>query len=191
MVMSKIAMKQAKVRFTYNDYLLLPEDKRYEIIDGELYMVAAPNTKHQRVSRRLGAALLQHIEQKGLGEIFIAPYDVVLSDENVVQPDILLVRKERAGVITEANLQGAPDLAVEILSPGTRNKDFELKRKAYARFGVQEYWIVDPDADTIEVLVWRETGYVSAGVFAKTDRLSSPLLPEFDLPLSRVFAQEK
>ncbi len=188
--MSKIVMKQAKVRFTYKDYLLLPEDKRYEIIDGELYMVAAHNTRHQRVSRRLEAALLQHTEQKHLGEIFYAPYDVILSDENVVQPDILFVRKQRAGVITDANLQGAPDLVVEILSPGTRSKDLELKRKAYARFGVQEYWIVDPEADTIEVLVWNELGYVTAGVYAKADCLSSPLLPDLNLPLSKVFGQE-
>ncbi len=185
--MSKIAMKQAKVRFTYSDYLLLPEDKRYEIIDGELFMVAAPNTRHQRISRRIEAALLQHIEEEGLGEFFHAPYDVILSDENVVQPDILFVRKERAGVITDANLQGAPDLVVEILSPGTRSKDLELKRKAYARFGVQEYWIVDPEADTVEVLLWSESGYVPAGVFTKADRLSSPLLPELNLPLSAIF----
>ena len=190
MVMSKIAMKQAKVRYNYNDYLLLPEDKHYEILDGELYMVAAPNTKHQRVSIRLVVALLQHVEQKDLGEIFHAPCDVLLSDENVVQPDILFVRKERAGIIKEANLQGAPDLVVEILSPGTRSKDLELKRKAYARFGVQEYWIVDPEADTVEVLVWNELGYVTAGVYAKADRLSSPLLPELNLPLSKIFAQE-
>ncbi len=190
MVMSNVTMKQAKVRFNYSDYLLLPEDKRYEIIDGELFVVAAPNTRHQRISRRLEAALLQCIEQKHLGEIFYAPYDVILSHENVVQPDILFVSKIRAGVITEANLQGAPDLAVEILSPGTKTKDLELKRKAYARFGVQEYWIVDPEADTVEVLVWSETGYVTAGTFAKTDCLSSPLLPELNLPLFGVFAQE-
>lgn len=186
-----IAMKQAKVRYTYSDYLLLPEDKRYEILDGELYMVAAPNIRHQRVSIRLEAALLQHIEQKGLGEILHAPSDVILSDENVVQPDILFVRKEHAGIIKEANLQGAPDLVVEILSPGTRSKDLELKRKAYARFGVQEYWLADPEADTVEVLVWSEFGYVTAGVFAKADRLSSPLLPELNLSLAPIFATER
>jgi Uma2 family endonuclease len=188
MVMSKSAMKQANVRYNYHDYLLLPEDKRYEILDGELYMIAAPNTKHQRVSLRLAAPLMQHIEKNRLGELFHAPYDVILSDENIVQPDILFIRKERAGVITEANLQGAPDLAIEILSPGTRNKDLELKRKAYARFGVQEYWIVDPEAETVEVLVWSEAGYASAGVHGKADCLSSPILPDLNLTLSEVFA---
>ena len=181
-------MRRARVRFTYNDYLLLPEDKRYEILDGDLYVVAAPNTRHQRVSRKLEVALIQHTEDKGLGEILHAPYDVIFSEENVVQPDILFVRKERAGIIGEMNLQGAPDLVIEILSAGTRSKDLDLKRKIYAGFGVQEYWIVDPELATVEVLVWSELGYITAGVCGKSDRLSSPLLPDLNVPLSEVFA---
>lgn len=188
MVTSKITMRRAKVRYTYNDYLLLPEGKRYEILDGELFMVAAPNTKHQRVSRNLEMALIQHTQGRGLGEILDAPYDVILSEENVIQPDILFVRRDRTGIIGEMNLQGAPNLVIEILSPGTRSKDLELKRKIYASFGVQEYWIVDPEAETTEVLVWSELGYVTAGVYGKADRLSSPLLPDLNLPLSQVFA---
>ena len=188
MVTSKTTMRRARVRFTYNDYLLLPEDKRYEILDGEIYLIAVPNTKHQRVSSRLEVALIQHVEEKHIGEILHAPYDVVLSEENVVQPDILFVRKERAGIIGEANLKGAPDIVVEILSPGTRGKDLELKRKTYARFGVQEYWIVDPDAETVEVLMWSETGYVTAGTYLKSDCLSSALLPDLKLALAEVFA---
>lgn len=181
-------MKQAKVRFTYNDYLLLPEDKRYEILDGELYMVAAPSTKHQRVSLSLAVALFQHVKDRSLGQVFEAPCDVVLSDEDVVQPDILFVRKEHAGIIGEANLQGPPDLVVEILSTATKNKDLGLKRKAYARFGIQEYWIVNPETDTVEILVWSELGFVTAGIYTKSERLSSPLLPELNLLLSSVFA---
>jgi Uma2 family endonuclease len=181
-------MRRARVRFTYNDYLLLPEDKRYEILDGDLYVVAAPNTRHQRVSRKLEVALIQYTEDKGLGEILHAPYDVIFSEENVVQPDILFVRKERAGIIGEMNLQGAPDLVIEILSAGTRSKDLDLKRKIYAGFGVQEYWIVDPELATVEVLVWSELEYIRAGVCGKSDRLSSPLLPDLKVPLSEVFA---
>ncbi len=187
MVTSKQTMKRANVRFTYQDYLLLPEDKRYEILDGELYVVAAPNTRHQRVSKRLELALIQHIEKQGFGEVFDAPYDVILSEENVVQPDLLYVRRERSSIVGEANLQGAPDLIVEILSPGTRGKDLEIKRKIYARFGVQEYWVVDPDVCTVEVLVWSDLGYVSAGIYKETDRLRSPLLPKLRLPLSGIF----
>ncbi len=180
-------MKRANVRFTYQDYLLLPEDKRYEILDGDLCVVAAPNMRHQRISKRLERALTA-LEEKGLGEMFHAPYDVILSDENVVQPDLLFVRKENAGVVTDMNLQGPPDLAVEILSPGTRNKDLEIKRKIYASYGVQEYWIVDPNVHSVEVLVLSETGYTSAGVYGKTGRFSSPLLPELNLSLSEIFA---
>jgi Uma2 family endonuclease len=180
-------MRRANVRFTYHDYLLLPEDKRYEILDGDLHMVAVPNTDHQRISINLASALLQHVRKGELGQVLEAPFDVVLSEESVVQPDILFVCKERLGIIGELNLQGAPDLVIEILSAGTRSKDLEIKRKIYARFGVQEYWIVDPEAATVEVLVWSEAGYASAGVYGKSERLSSPLLPELELPLSEIF----
>jgi len=180
-------MRQARVRFTYNDYLLLPEDKRYEILDGDLYVVAPPNIRHQSVSFNLEVALFQHIRDKGLGRVLHAPCDVVLSAENVVQPDILFIRKERLGIIGEANVQGPPDIAVAILSEPSRRKDLEVKKKIYARFGVPEYWIVDPEADTVEVLVWSELGYGTAGVLRKPDRLSSPLLPDLKLSLSDIF----
>jgi Uma2 family endonuclease len=181
-------MRGANVRFNYHDYLQLPGDKRYEILDGELFVVPAPNTRHQRISRRLLVALVQHVEGKGLGEIFHAPYDVILSDENVVQPDIFFVSSRRPGIIGESNIHGAPDLAIEILSPGSRSKDLQIKRKIYAASGVQEYWVVDPEAATVEVLIWSEPGYVSAGIYGKPQRLSSPLLPELNLPLDEVFA---
>ena len=187
MVTSKKAMKQANIRFTYSDYLLLPEDKRYEILDGELYMVPAPNIKHQRLSKRLETILIHQVESGGLGEIFHAPCDVILSDENVVQPDIFVVRKERAGIVGEKNIQGAPDIVIEILSEGTRRKDLMIKSKIYAGFGVAEYWIIDPEADTAEVFVLRETGYVTAGLYGKSDRLSSPMLPDLNLALSEIF----
>ena len=180
-------MRRANVRFHYQDYLQLPEDKRYEILDGELCVVPAPNTKHQRISKKLEIALIQHVEGMGLGEIFDAPYDVILSEEDVVQPDILFVRKERMSIIREANISGAPDLVIEIVSPGTRQKDCEIKRKIYARFGIQEYWIVDPDAAAIEVLTWSESGYSTAGIYRKPDSLSSPLLSELILPLREIF----
>ena len=188
MVTSKATIRQAKGRFTYSDYLLLPEDKRYEILDGELYMVAAPNIRHQSVSFSLEVALFQHVKNKGLGRVLHAPCDLILSEEDVIQPDILFVCKERAGIIGEMNVRGAPDLVIEILSAGTRSKDMEVKRKIYAGFGVQEYWIVDPEAATTEVLVWSELGYVTVRVYGKSDRLSSPLLPNLNLPLSEVFA---
>ena len=183
-------MKQANVKFTYHDYLLLPDDKRYEIVEGELLVVPAPCLNHQRILRKLGAAISIYAERKRIGEVFYPPCDVVLSMENVVQPDLLLVANERIGILTAANVQGPPDLAVEILSDATKQRDLNLKRKLYARYGAREYWIVDPDAETIEVLLWSESGYASAGVYAGTDRLSSPLLPELNIPLSEIFKKE-
>ncbi len=186
MVSSKATMRRANVRLNYQDYLLLPEDKRYEIIDGELFVVPAPNVRHQTLLVRLSAILL-HAEARGLGKVLPAPCDVVLSDENVVQPDILFVTKERLGIVGEANIGGAPDLVVEILSPSSRRKDLEAKRKLYAGFGVREYWIVDPEAETVEALVWGEQGYTSAGIYGRSDHLSSPLLPELNLGLVDLF----
>jgi Uma2 family endonuclease len=187
-VPSKSAMRQSTIRFNYQDYLQLPEDKRYEILEGELYVVPAPNTRHQRISKRIQIALITQIEEKGVGEIFNAPFDVVFSDENIAQPDLLFVSSERLGIIGEANLPAAPDMVVEILSPGTRKKDLAIKRKIYARFGVREYWIVDPDANSVEVLLWKESGYVTAGIYRESERLVSPLLPELVLPLAKIFA---
>ncbi len=181
-------MRRTRVRFDCNDRLLLPEDRRYEILDGELYLVSAPSIRHQRISLKLTVALSQQLESRSLGQILEAPCDVVLSKDNIVQPDILFVRQERAGIIGELNIRGAPDLIIEILSASTRTKDLELKGRIYSRFGVQEYWTVDPDLAGVEVLIWSEMGYVSAGAAGATDRLSSPLLPELNLPLSEIFA---
>jgi Uma2 family endonuclease len=185
-----VAMKQANVKFTYDDYLLLPENKRYEIVEGELLVVPAPYLHHQRILREMGMALSIYAKSHGIGEIFYAPCDVVLSMENIVQPDLLFVANERKGILTAANIQGPPDLVVEILSESTRRRDLEIKRKLYAKYGVREYWIVDPDAATVDVLVWSETGYASVAVYSLTDRLSSPLLSELNLPLSGIFKKE-
>jgi Uma2 family endonuclease len=181
-------MRRDNIRFNYHDYLQLPEDKRYEILDGDLYVVPAPGTKHQRLSLNLEVALYQYAKTRNSGVIYHAPCDVILSEENVVQPDILFVRKERLDIIGERNIRGAPDLVIEILSPATRTKDLEIKRKIYHGFGVKEYWIVDLDAGTVEIQVWSESGYLSAGIYGRLQHLSSPLLPELNLPLDEVFA---
>jgi len=180
-------MKQANVKFTYHDYLLLPGDKRYELVEGDLFVVPAPNLNHQRILRRLGKALLEYVEQHELGEIFYAPCDVVLSAENVVQPDLIFVSQERSGILTAANVQGPPDLGIEILSDATKQRDLSVKRKLYARYGVREYWIVDPDSKTIEVLTWTEAGYRTEAIYPHTARLSSPLFHNLDLNLSEIF----
>ncbi len=180
-------MKQADIKFTCRDYQQLPDDKRYELVEGELYLVPSPTLCHQRVSRQLEMALWTYVRQNALGEIYYAPCDVVLSEISVVQPDLLFVSKERLGILTEANVQGAPDLVVEILSPSTGQRDLGIKRKLYARHGVREYWIVDPEAQTVEVLTWTEGGYCTAAVVPKTDELTSSLFPGLSVKLSEVF----
>jgi Uma2 family endonuclease len=180
-------MRQANIKFTYHDYLLLQDDKRYEILEGDLRMVPAPEIYHQRISRNLEVALFDHIRKRDLGELLDAPCDVVLSQENVVQPDILFVCRDRLGIIGKKNIEGAPDLVIEILSESTRSRDLDIKSKLYAKYGVREYWVVDPLAKSVEVLVWTEAGYASAGVFPHTARLSSPLLPDLDLAVCNIF----
>ncbi len=187
-----MAELKTKIKFTYEDYKSLPESetRRYELLQGELVMVPSPNTYHQRISRRLEFLLLGYIESKNLGEIFDAPYDVVLGEgkeREVAQPDILYVSKERSQIITEEEIQGAPDLVIEILSPATADRDRTYKRTLYARHGVKEYWIVDPEAETVEVLVLGKRGFERAAAYGKADRLRSPLLSGLEIKLGEVF----
>jgi Uma2 family endonuclease len=180
-------MRQANIKFTYRDYLLLPEDKRYEIVEGELFLNPAPNLYHQRISRELLPALCRYVREHSMGEIFNAPCDVVFSEENVVQPDLLFVSRERAGILAGANVQGAPDLVIEILSDATAKRDLGIKRKLYAKYGVCEYWIVDSESKSIEVLSWTESGYRTEAVYPRTASLSSPLFPNLNLSLPDIF----
>ena len=176
-------------KFTCEDYRTAPPDKRYELLDGELLLTPAPNLKHQRVQLRLGIRLGQFIEERGLGEFFFAPCDVVLSDTDVVQPDLLFVSRERAHLLTGGdNVRGAPDLVVEILSPATAERDRGYKRALYARHGVTEYWLVDPAAETVAILRLRGGALAAAHTFGRNETLRSPLLAGFELALDEVFS---
>lgn len=174
-------------KFTYEDYLQLPEDRRYEIIDGELYIVPAPIPYHQKVSRNLEYYLHQHVMEHNLGEVFDAPCDVLLSKTDVVQPDLLFISRARLSIIKERNIQGAPDLVVEILSPASEQRDRGAKRKLYSHTGTQEYWIVDPQAKTIEVFQLTKSGYKKAALFEENDSLYSDLFPNLKISLLKVF----
>ncbi len=179
-----------RTRATYEDYLNTPDDIRYELLDGELVMTPTPSTRHQRIALQLATVLKAFIDRNSLGELFIAPLDVVLWDgdeANVVEPDLLFVSAGRTGIITEANVQGAPDLVVEILSPSTEDRDRGYKRELYARHGVGEYWLVDPDASTITVLALGENDYAVAGTYGAGQTLVSPTLEGLDLRLGEVF----
>ena len=181
----------SSVTFTYEDFLTFPDDgKRHEIIDGEHYVTPSPNTKHQRVSKNLMVALDWYLRQHPCGEVFAAPFDVVLSDLDVVEPDLLYVSRERASVLTKQHVRGAPDLVVEILSPGTRKTDEVTKRKRYEHFGVLEYWVVDPDLDAVKVYRRADDRFVRVAELSTEagDAFTTPLLAGFSVTLAQVFA---
>ena len=131
--------------------------------------------------------MIQFVTENRLGRVYQAPFDVVLSNMDVVQPDLLFVSNARAHVVTAANVQGAPDLVVEILSPSTAERDRTLKRRLYARHGVSEYWIVDTEARSVTVLLLREGGFEVAGTYGEGDILTSPTLPGFELRVDDIF----
>ena len=138
--------------WTYEDLQQLPDDgNRYEIIDGELVVSPSPSMAHQGAVAELFVLLYRALRETGLARVFTAPLDVILSPTRVVEPDILVVRTERASIMKERGIEGPVDLAVEVLSPSSVRTDRERKRTLYAAVGVPEYWIVDPIMKTIDV----------------------------------------
>jgi Uma2 family endonuclease len=174
-------------RLTYDDFCLLPEDgKRREIIGGDLFVTPSPQTPHQRAVVRLLIRLGQFVESHKLGEVFGAPFDVVFSEFDVVEPDILFISNARSNVLTNKNVQGAPDLVVEVLSESTARVDRSIKLKLYGKFGVQEYWIIDSDGPSAEIYRRGEEGLTLVAKLSAADALTSPMFPGFSLPLSRL-----
>ena len=172
---------------TYADYAALPDDgHRYQLLEGELVMTPSPKARHQQVSLKLAARLLDHVEELGLGEVFDAPLDVTLDERNVVQPDILFVSKGRAGIRREDRIVGAPDLCVEILSPGTERIDRVRKLELYARFEVTHYWIVDLEARTIEEYVLSGDVYRVRSITGYDEPFRPAVFPGFEFRLSVV-----
>ncbi len=184
-------VQSAGMKLTYDDFVLFPDDgKRHEIIDGEHYVTPSPNTRHQRISMNLTMAIGSWLEKHPTGRLFYAPYDVVISYFDVVEPDLLYLSNERAAdVMTPKHLQGAPELVVEIGSPGTRARDETIKRHLYDRAGVAEYWCVDPELDVVRV--YRRDGDRFARPVELSreagDILTTALVPGLSLPLERVF----
>ena len=178
------------IKFTVKDYMSTPEGKRYQLLDGEMILAPSPNTRHQRILISLASALRVFAEANGVGEVFLAPYDVVLSNHDVAQPDILFVSNSRSSIVTEANIQGAPDLVVEILSPGTATYDRGYKQALYSRHSVREYWLVDPDAETVDVLAAGAQALLLHATHRRGESLTSPLLAGLSIDLAQVFPRE-
>ena len=176
-----------KKKYTYADYLKTPDDERYELIEGELLMTPAPVMRHQRISRKMLIAIDNHVTDNDLGEVFDAPSDVYLDKENVVQPDILFVSKERLDIIGEKNIQGAPDLVIEIISESTAYRDLVQKKKLYVRFGVKEYWIVIPEESSVDIFTLKDNTFVLHKSYGKEDILQSSLLKKLKIELKKIF----
>lgn len=175
------------IRLTYEDYCLLSTDgKRHEIIDGEHFVTPSPLTLHQRVVMRLGHHLMGYLDVRPLGEVFVAPFDVVFSRFDVVEPDLLYISKDRSSIVTRKNVQGAPDLVVEVLSEGTAHIDRNTKQKLYSRFGVREYWVIDPEAPSAEIHRAGQEGLQLVVNLPADASLTSPLFPGFSVPLSKL-----
>jgi Uma2 family endonuclease len=173
---------------TVEHYRNLPETgPRYQLVDGDLYMAPAPNRFHQEISRNLEFLLMKYLEKHPVGALYHAPFDVYLTETDVFQPDILIVLNERRHILTEAGAEGCPDFVVEILSPKTRRLDLENKMRTYARQGVQELWIIDPDS--LQLLVYQFSRNLSnpVGKFQAGDVLTTPLFPGFHADLRAVF----
>ncbi len=183
---AKVVALKTGIKFTYEDYRNAPEDKRYELLDGELVIMPSPKEIHQRLSMNLAVPLHVFVDENGLGRVYLAPFDVVLTDTDVVQPDLMFVSNEQSHIITEDNIRGAPDLVIEILSPSTAEKDRTFKRALYARHGVREYWMVDSLAKTVTVLLLGEHGFELAEVYGEGQTLTSPMLQGFTLDLGEI-----
>jgi Uma2 family endonuclease len=173
--------------YTYDDYLKINDDNRYELIGGKLVLVPAPKTIHQRIIGRLYAYIFDYVSKNDLGDLLIAPTDVVLTEKDKPQPDILFVSKERLNIITEANVQGAPDLVIEILSPSTSKWDKVEKSRLYYKHGVKEYWIVDPESKVIEIFVPGEKNWNLFQALSAEEILTSHLLTGLEILLKDIF----
>ena len=169
---------------TYEDYCALPGDGlRYEVIEGFLFSEPSPRRAHQQAAANLLLILGPHVREHGLGQIFIAPFDVILSRRTVVVPDLVFVARERAGIVTERGVEGAPDLIVEILSPGTARRDRVAKLRAYARRDVQHYWLVDAEAQTLEAFELSEGAYRLLAAVGGDEVFRPVLFPGLAIPL--------
>lgn len=175
--------------WTYEDYLALPDDgTRYEIIEGVLYVVNAPNSDHQTVVTEVSAELRDFIKKEQLGRVLVAPFEVHLSSRSrPVQPDVLFVRAERWPAERIAYFEGAPDLVVEVISPSSVRMDRVVKFTAYEAAGVPEYWIVNPHARTVEVFTLSSGEYALLGEYTNEEVIQSAVLAGINLVASTLF----
>ncbi|MEQ1759445.1 MAG: Uma2 family endonuclease [Vicinamibacterales bacterium] len=181
------------VRLTYDDFVHFPDDgQRHELIDGEHYVTPSPNMRHQVILGNLHFLIRQYLEGQPLGRVFLSPFDVVFTDFDVVEPDLLYMSHQRAGeILTSKHVRGTPELVIEIGSPSTRSRDETIKRRLYEREGVSEYWFVDPEIDVVRVYRRQREGFARPVELSSEagEVLMTPLLPGLALPLPQVFRE--
>ena len=183
-----MASQPERVILTYDDIAQLPTDRhRYELFEGELQVTAAPNTAHQTIVTNLATTLNVHVRRNRLGRVFIAPYDVLLSDITVVEPDLLFVSRERQSIIRPSYIRGVPDLVVEVLSPSNPQTDRQVKRQLYARHGVPYYWLLDPDQREFIAYALESGAYRQVAVAHENATVSAPPLTDLAIPLAEVW----
>jgi Uma2 family endonuclease len=187
-------MSGPQKKLTSAELLLLPDDgKRHELIDGVHYVTPSPRIPHQVLVGRIFVAIANFLAvHQHLGRVFLSPVDVVMSEHDLVVPDLLFVARDQQSMLTEANVQGVPALVVEVLSPSTRRRDEGIKRKLFDQKGVREFWLVDPKARRVSICRRAEDGsfpIVTTLDASGDDQLSSPLLPAFSLAMRELFAE--
>ncbi len=179
-----MAVRHPTIRFKADDIWDTPDDgKRYEVIDGALYVTPPPNWGHQRGLHKLSFHVTRHVYEHQLGEVVQAPIGVVLDDENGIEPDLVYVSRERLGIVTERGVEGVPDLVVEVLSPSTRSRDRGIKLRRYAAAGVPHYWILDPRTRTLEARRLTARGYELTGTYRPGSIFRPDLFPALAIPI--------
>ena len=181
-----MSVAEKKIIFTYDDLLNWEDDHlRHELIEGEHFMTPSPSVYHQKISINLSWRLKDYVDEYNLGIVLAAPTDVKLSDIDLLVPDIIFVKADRLNILKQNYINEAPDLVIEILSPSTSKRDKDLKFKRYTHYGVQEYWIVDPEKQSIEVYNLGEQKLIA--VFTVDQKLNSPMFADIQLELQKIF----
>jgi len=175
-------------KLTFEQFRELPNyGKRYELVHGKVHVIPTPTTRHQFTLQNLSINLGLYVHKNHFGEVCLAPLDVRLGEETVLQPDLIFISNTRGGIIQENWIEGAPDLAVEVLSPSTAGHDRATKLPIYAEARVPEVWFIDPKAKNVEVLSLQGAKYVVEATYAGHHVLTSNLIPGWQLPLDDLF----
>lgn len=183
---------QLERKLTWQEFrnLEFPDDDLfiYELINGELVKKATPSPLHQRVSKNLEFAFQLFLREHSIGELFHAPVDVMLDENNGCQPDILFISKERDFIVDlHEGILGAPDLIVEIISPGSIRRDRVDKKNLYERFAVREFWLIDPANRTVEIYVMQENAYALHQFLEAEGKATSKVLPDLEVEIATIF----